>query len=112
MKINEADIEFDVLDADTMEKYETALTFLEKRMDEEKDKEHTKVSDAIRSQCHIIFDFFNMIFGEGADRKIFGGKTNLKICYEAVETINAEAQRQRIQFEQLIEKYSPKRLER
>lgn len=110
MKINGVDIEFDVLDADTMDKYETALPFLEEKMNEELNKNYAKVSDSIRSQCHIVFDFFNKIFGEGTDKKIFGDKTNLRICYEAVETINAESQKQKNYFENLVQKYSPERL--
>lgn len=74
--------DLDVGDADTMEKYENELNAVTAKMSAIKADNKTQ-SQVIREQCHIIFEFFNNIFGAGTDRLIFGDKTNIVICLDA-----------------------------
>ena len=39
--------------------------------------------DMIRTQCRAVFAAFNMIFGDGTDRAVFGGKCSLMEAMEA-----------------------------
>ena len=44
-----------------------------------------KLSEGIKTQCTMIFEFFDAVFGEGTAKKIFGDKVNLKTCIDAYE---------------------------
>lgn len=44
-------------------------------------------SEYILAYCNIVFDFFNELFGEGTAGKMFGGKTNLRVCDQALVAI-------------------------
>ena len=84
LKINNVELELDLYDADVMDKYTEALNKLNEK---EKNKKTKGLSngDIIRQECRFVFDFFNDLFGEGTDKKIFGNKTNYKQCVEALE---------------------------
>ena len=41
-------------------------------------------SDYIKGYCRAVFSFFNAVFGEGTDKKMFGDKTNMRICDDAI----------------------------
>ncbi len=80
--------DLDVGDADVMEMYESKINEVHEKTSAINVKNKTQ-SQVIREQCHIIFEFFNDMFGEGTDRKVFGDKTNVLICYEAyIELVN------------------------
>lgn len=86
MKINDVELELDLYDADVMDRYTEAIKKLEEK---EKNKSIKGLSngDIIRQECQMVFDFFNEIFGEGTDKKVFGNKTNIKICLEAFKQV-------------------------
>lgn len=44
-------------------------------------------SEYILAYCRIVFDFFNELFGEGTAGKMFGDKTNLRVCDNALVAI-------------------------
>lgn len=95
---------FDMLDADTAERYEQALATMSKAADSLNNTAQT-LSESIRSQCRAIFDFFNIIFGEGTDKKLFGDTTNLGVCMDAYDQVIDAANSQRLQYERRVEKY-------
>ena len=105
MEINGVTLEFDILDADTAEKYERALREMEQEADSLDEQGDISLADNIRIQCRAIFDFFNTIFGEGTDKAIFGEKVNLGTCMDAYDQVVDTANRQRMQYENRIEKY-------
>lgn len=85
IKILDAELEIDMFDANIAEKAEKVLEKTKKAIDEiEKKQKEMKFSEYIRETCHITFECFNGIFGEGTDRKIFGNKCNLLDCGEAM----------------------------
>ena len=45
-------------------------------------------SGRILKYCTSVFCFFNDLFGDGADKKIFGEKTNMRVCDSALETLS------------------------
>lgn len=85
MKINGKvlDRKFDAADADDMERLEKAYEGLKERIGGLPD--NIKGSEQLRAYCTAVFGFFNDLFGEGADREIFGGRTNARVCAGAVE---------------------------
>lgn len=110
MKINNVELEdIDIMDVDVAEKYENALEDIGGLAEEVKGM---KSSQSIRYQCNAIFNVFNVLFGEGTDKKVFGEKVNLLICLKALEelitTINARSE----EFQKFANKYSPNRAKR
>ncbi|CAI3674763.1 conserved hypothetical protein [Clostridium neonatale] len=109
MKINNVELEMDIYDADTMEKIEKAIT---KTVDEINSKQGKTNSETIRIQCTAIMDCFNDVFGEGTDRQLFGGKTNLMVCLNAFEEFTNEILEQRKKINKLNNKYNLNKIKR
>lgn len=77
--------EIDAADYDFTTRYETCCL----RTDE-KCKALGKdglASEYILAYCRIVFDFFNDLFGEGTAEKMFGKRTNLRVCDNALVAI-------------------------
>lgn len=82
MTINGVELEFDAFDLDQNETIEKHLTPIENIKEE--DFKGMSNAQVIRTFCQKVFAFFNQVFGEGTDKKLFGNKTNMKICLEAI----------------------------
>lgn len=108
MKINNIELELDIYDADIMEKVENAIT----NVVENVNKECKTNSESIRLQCSAIMDCFNTIFGEGIDKQIFGGKTNLMKCVEAFEILANEINNQKAKLAKINNKYNLNKIKR
>lgn len=74
--INGTELELDVTDADQLEAIEAAMKSVSEAMDNY-DLSQMTAPDMIRAQCRAVFEAFNMIFGDGTDRAVFGGKCSL-----------------------------------
>ena len=110
MKINNVELEdVDILDADVAEKYEGALETIEGIAEK---VEGMKPSQSIRFQCNAIFNVFNVLFGEGTDKKIFGDKVNLLTCLKALEELITVTNSKKEEVQKLANKYSPNRANR
>lgn len=87
MKILNVELEdLDLMDADIASKYEIAIDALQSKQ-KNKQLENLSISEVIRMECGFIFDFFNQIWGEGADKKVFGEKTNFRECEKALKEV-------------------------
>lgn len=87
MKINGVELpDIDVADAVEMERYEAALDKVNAEM-KNLDIQGKRRSELIRIQCTVVFEFFNSIFGNGTDRKVFGNSVNLTTCLTAFEEV-------------------------
>lgn len=85
-KFGSFETEVDFTDADFLDRLEVA----KEKMYEAREKV-TKVwrnSDIIRAQCSCFFVFFDTLFGEGTHKSMFDGKTSLKACIEASESLH------------------------
>lgn len=110
MKINNVELQdIDILDLEVAEKYEKAL---EKVEGIAKAIEDMKLSESIKIQCNAIFDVFNTLFGEGTDKKVFGGKVNLLTCLKAFEELVTQMSTKNAEVEKMASKYSPNRVQR
>lgn len=97
MNVNNVELEIDFFDLETSEKYEKALnkvTNSASKVQQKVEKEKKGMTFLIKTQCELIFDFFDEIFGEGTSLKIFGKKTNLRVCMDAFATILQEYEKQ------------------
>lgn len=110
MVINGVELEdLDIFDADVAEKYENALEEVAKGS---KETDGLKTSDVIRKQCNLVFECFNSLFGEGTDKRVFGGKFNLMACLKAFEELIEHANEQKKELDKLAGKYSQNRIQR
>ena len=110
LKINDVELELDLMDADMAEKYEKAYRKMQK--DVENIPKNLSLAESIRKQCKLIFNFFDEVFGEGTSKKIFGNRTNLRECIKAVETLIDHVNKDTEEANKIINKYSPNRVER
>ena len=110
LKINDVELELDLMDADMAEKYEKAYREMQK--DVANIPKNLSLADSIRKQCKLIFNFFDEVFGEGTSKNIFGNKTNLRECIKAVETLIDHVNKDTEEANKIINKYSPNRVER
>lgn len=110
MIINGVELEdLDIYELEVAERYEKALA----KVNEDSNKGNSKsLSEGIKYQCNLIFDFFNTLFGEGTDKKIFGNKVNLMTCVKAFEEVVLRMNEQKKEIEKLSNKYSPNRAAR
>ena len=111
MKIRNIEFDFDFLDADDMERFEKEAQKV-KEESENKEKEEMLYSELLRAECKIIDNFFNNVFGEGASKKIFKGKNNLKEHINAFEDIVNEKIAQQRELNNTFERYQPNREQR
>lgn len=110
MIINGVELEdIDIYDLEAAEKYEKALA---KVRDLSTKDDSKSLSEGIKYQCNLIFDFVNELFGEDTDKKIFGNKVNLMTCMKAFEEIVLKMNEQKKEIEKLSNKYSPNRAAR
>ena len=111
LEINGVELEFDILDADVAERYETALDALYEEI-EALDLKSMSGAEVIRKECYAIFDCFDSIFGEGTAGTVFGEKTNLGTCTAALEQLIDHATKQQVAFNERFRKYRPNRAQR
>lgn len=111
MNVNIYGEEFEVnfFDADEMERIETAITKLDSR-NQSTDYRGMPQSQAIRTQCGFIFDFFDEAFGDGAHDRIFKGKCDLMMALGAFEGFIKAKNASGNELVPLRDKYSPDRI--
>jgi len=113
INLNGIDFEIDFTDADTIEIIEKEVKEVERKADElEKIKNTIPPAEGIRQACKIIKDFIDCVLGEGASQKIFGEKNSLALCTKIFKDIVEGKNKQMFDFENLVNQYSPERIER
>ena len=91
-KINEVELEIDMEDADFQDKYQTAFDKMAET--EKKLVKAGRAADITRAYCHMYFDLFDDIFGDGTADKIFNGKCKTSVCEEVYMQFIGECSRQ------------------
>lgn len=110
MKFRDRELDFDLFDADTAEAYEEAVGRV-REANTNPPKGET-LSQTIRRQCGLVFDFFDDLFGEGFHKELFGERTNLMECVDAFAEFTAAVDVQKAQLNEKISKYTPNRAAR
>lgn len=110
-KIRGEEFDVDFLDADVMEQIESALEIVEQKNTAEAYVGLTQ-SQLIRKQCGTIFDFFDAVLGEGAHKRIFKGKCNLREALEAFEEFAQVKKNSAGEVKEMADRYNPNRAQR
>lgn len=110
MKFRDKELDFDLFDADTAEAYEAAVDAVQEA-NANAPKGET-LSQTIRRQCAIVFDFFDDLFGDGFHKELFGERTNLLECTDAFAEFMAAVDAQKAQLDERIGKATPNRAAR
>ena len=77
-----------------------------------KPTETANMGNAIREQCELIFECFDELFGEGTAQRVFGGKTNLRLCLQAFTELMTQANRQVANVSDSVKPYTANRAQR
>lgn len=93
MKIINAEFDINFLDAETAERYDTALKNYNKAHAEFAKGQHG-YADTITNCCYIVFDFLNDLFGEGSAEEIFGDSCDVRMAMRAMKAVHDEFKRQ------------------
>ena len=110
MKINGVELQdIDIYDLEIAEKFDKELKVVAGVGEK---LEGLSTPEVIRVQCTAIFNFFNELFGEGTDKKIFGDKVNLVTCFKALDEFVTQVRDQNEKIEEISNKYSPSRVNR
>lgn len=108
--INGCEFEVDMEDAETAERYISALKILENS----RNTEVNGISERIRTYCRIFREFYDVFLGEGASEKIFSGINDNSRKYDEIfKSLLDVISRQRTESEgrmsEISRRYAPKR---
>ena len=106
--INGCEFEVDMEDAETVDRYVSAIKVLEN------DIQVSNISEKIRAYCKAFREFYDIFLGDGTSEKIFSGISDNSRKYDEVfESLLDVISRQRTESESRIAKisqrYAPKR---
>lgn len=112
LDINGVQLDFNLYDADLVERYEEANDKLIEKISNDQNFAGLRLHENIRLQCQIVDDFFDSTFGEGTAEKLFKGKADLKMHSEAFSIVVAETKKFESKVLEENRKYSPNRVDR
>lgn len=109
-KVNGCEFELDMEDAETAEKYLSAMKILENA----KDGNVSNIAERIRVYCKAFRDFYDELLGGNASEKIFAGiKDNRRKYDEIYASLLELIAEQRVESEgrmtKIAQRYAPKR---
>lgn len=104
--INNVKLEGDLMDADFMEKFETAMVKMRDSALEAKRQSFPTAAANYRAQCEVVNTCFDEIFGAGTAVKLFGGKMNVMDHLMAIEKISEWAAGERKALNDLTNRYT------
>ena len=111
MKIKNTEIDFDLFDADNVEKFEKEAQKVKEKC-EKYGKENKSYSQAIREECQIIEEFLDNVFDNGISEKIFEGKKNLLEHINVFQDIVNEKLKKQNDLNNTFNRYMPNREQR
>lgn len=104
--INNVKLEGDLMDADFMEKFETAMVKMRDSALEAKRQSFSTAAANYRAQCEVVNTCFDEIFGAGTAVKLFGGKMNVMDHLKAIEKVSEWAAGERKALNDLTNRYT------
>ena len=104
--INSVKLEGDLMDADFMEKFETAMVKMRDSALEAKRQSFPTAAANYRAQCEVVNTCFDEIFGAGTAVKLFGGKMNVMDHLMAIEKVSEWAAGERKALNDLTNRYT------
>ncbi|MCM1223587.1 MAG: hypothetical protein NC548_54980 [Lachnospiraceae bacterium] len=109
-KVNGCEFELDMEDAETAEKYLSAMKILENA----KDGNVSNIAERIRVYCKAFRDFYDELLGENASEKIFAGIKDNRRKYDEIydsllELIAEQCTVSANRMNEISRRYAPKR---
>lgn len=104
--INNVKLEGDLMDADFMEKFETAMVKMRDSALEAKRQSFPTAAANYRAQCEVVNTCFDEIFGAGTAVKLFGGKMNVMDHLKGIEKVSEWAAGERKALNDLTNRYT------
>lgn len=104
--INNVKLEGDLMDADFMEKFETAMAKMRDSALEAKRQSFPTAAANYRAQCEVVNTCFDEIFGAGTAVKLFGSKMNVMDHLKAIEKVSEWAAGERKALNDLTNRYT------
>ena len=108
MKIKNIEIDFNFLDADNVEKFESEAKKVVEKTQNNKSKE-MQYSEAIRFECNIVEEFIDNVFGTGISEKLFEGKKDLLEHIQIFQEIVDEKNKKQAELQSIYNRYAPNR---
>lgn len=100
LKFRGLELDFDIYDADTADRYETAVRRMRDNL--KAVGESKSIAASIRAQCEIIFAMLDEVFGEGFHRELFGSQVNARECLLALKELTQAVAAQRREIEAVL----------
>ena len=111
MKLKNIEVDFSFTNTANLRKLQEAYKkVLEK--DESNKKKTLDFIQQIDEECNIAREFFNEVFGDGIDKKIFGNENDYEIIMDTLESVMQEYEKQHGRIKEKYAKYSPNRAKR
>lgn len=109
MKLGNIEVDFSFTNTNNLRKLQEAYEkILEK--DKQKKKKELNFIERIDEECNIARDFFNEVFGEGIDKKIFGEENDYEKIMDTLDNVMKEYELQQKRLNEKYSKYSPSRV--
>ena len=88
MIINGLEFPFSALNADDLDRLETAQEHMKQADAIERHRAKTGLADAIRGQCRLVMGFLDELLGEGASARLGLTGSDFKACQQVVSEIH------------------------
>ncbi|ADZ82560.1 DUF6673 family protein [Cellulosilyticum lentocellum] len=112
IKVNDVELNFDVMDAVQLENYEAALL----KVKNTNPAKGLSASGRIKEQCNVVKTFFDEACGAGTAEALFGDSYNYRTHYEAFESfinmISEETKKEQKAMDERVAKYTLNRAQR
>lgn len=104
--------EFDFTDADLLERIEQGRNDVLEKVKGLEQIDTLNPVEGIRQECKLLRDFLDYVFGDGTSEKNIKHKNSLKECIKVYEDVFKERDRQLNNLSEVMNKYSPERVQR
>lgn len=90
MVIRGQEFDFSALNADDIERVETAQKHMEQANAAEEQRAKTGIADAIRGQCRLVMGYLDEVLGEGAAARLGLNGSDFGACQKVMEEFAAK----------------------
>lgn len=81
------EFDFSALNANDIDRVETAQRHMEAASDRESERAHTGTADILRGQCRLMMGYFDELLGEGASERLGLDGNNFGACVRVTNAI-------------------------
>lgn len=86
--VNGKKLEYDIFELEKAELFEQEMNSVVNKMNALQNREESiTLAQSIRTQCEVIAECFDHLFGEGTAEKIFDGRINLLLALNSYEEL-------------------------